>query len=372
MSRVFSYLDVMAMRIVPLRYSAPPICLYAFSSTGSQTVVLAPLEYKAGPTGLAVNRLGNGFNLQWKSYPGVICYTVYKLEDINNPLSPYVVVAQCIQDTTIPIPEVGCETYIVTGLTPDGESASSESFTVGPDCEAIVYWNKQQTGVAECAAGFAGAPRLFTVSANKFGASTQAKANEAALDYANAEAAKLLVCVPEVCTQNCDGPKGGGGYLAPVLGPLPDTACVGGEFFSVLDVTHGKAPVTLTMLGDVPIGLVLDLTEESFYGTPQVAGYYQWVITATDSSIPVPLTSYRIYEMLVDEILTDEQLPTAALGGEYEQKIEVDAASPPTKWVVTSGALPDGLTLDENTGVISGVPTVLGQVSTFTVDVTIT
>jgi hypothetical protein len=373
MSRVFSYLDVMAMRIVPLRYSAPPICLYAFSSTGSQTVVLAPLEFKSGPTGLSVNRIGGGLHLSWGSYPGVICYTVYKLEDPNNPLSPYVVVAQCIEDTTITIPETGCETYIVTALTPDGESQSSETFTVGPDCLAQIFWNSEQSVVIPCPVGTTGADGGYTTAADLFGANSQAVADANALAYANANLVQPT-CVP-------DG--GGGGPLVYSFAFNPMTqpaACLGSMFASETSLVHTGPdspvlPLLWSYVGDIPDGMVLALDEDDFLGgrgfwldgVPTNTGVYDFSVAVSDSAVPA-YSTIRDYTFVVAEIDNAATLTAATEAVPYSVTLTQTGAVPPVtvSWAVTSGVLPDGLTLDSATGEISGTPTVPG-VFVFTV-----
>lgn len=66
----------------------------------------------------------------------------------------------------------------------------------------------------------------------------------------------------------------------------------------------------------------------------------------------------------VPTITTGSPLPEGTVGTEYSQTLA--AENNPTSWSVTIGTLPAGLTLDTNTGTISGIPTAEGS-STFTV-----
>lgn len=69
--------------------------------------------------------------------------------------------------------------------------------------------------------------------------------------------------------------------------------------------------------------------------------------------------------------ITTTSLPDAVEGHLYDQALQVSGGVSPYTWSIAAGKLPDGLTLDPNTGLISGTPTsaAIGT-STFTVRVT--
>jgi len=60
-------------------------------------------------------------------------------------------------------------------------------------------------------------------------------------------------------------------------------------------------------------------------------------------------------------IITTLTLPGGTAGGSYSQPLNISGASPPYTWDITAGIIPDGLTLDPSTGLLSGVPASAGE-----------
>jgi hypothetical protein len=67
-------------------------------------------------------------------------------------------------------------------------------------------------------------------------------------------------------------------------------------------------------------------------------------------------------------ITTTSPLPAGSVGIGYSQDLQAAGGTPPYRWSIRSGGLPQGLTLSP-AGVLSGTPTTVGS-STFTVQVT--
>ena len=68
-------------------------------------------------------------------------------------------------------------------------------------------------------------------------------------------------------------------------------------------------------------------------------------------------------------VLTTDSLPAASVGSAYTRLVNVTAGTAPYTFGVSTGALPSGLTIDSQTGAISGIPTVDGP-ETFDIVVT--
>ena len=83
------------------------------------------------PTGLVVEGVLTGVRLTWDSYPGALCYSVYKAVDELDPYGAYIVVAECTENTDIVLPFTGgC--FVVTAITSEGESDYSDPACYSP------------------------------------------------------------------------------------------------------------------------------------------------------------------------------------------------------------------------------------------------
>jgi len=71
--------------------------------------------------------------------------------------------------------------------------------------------------------------------------------------------------------------------------------------------------------------------------------------------IPITLNIHFVGVLFLPPEITTDELPFGKVGAEYEATLEVTGI-PPITWNISMGVLPAGLILDENTGIISGIP----------------
>jgi len=107
--------------------------------------------------------------------------------------------------------------------------------------------------------------------------------------------------------------------------------------------------------GALPEGLDLCATTGIISGTPTTGG----LITFTARASNDYGYEERVFTLNVrmPPAITTETLPDGTVGEPYSQALTATGTTP-ISWLITSGSLPDGLTL--SAGVISGTPTAAG------------
>jgi hypothetical protein len=143
---------------------------------------------------------------------------------------------------------------------------------------------------------------------------------------------------------------------------VPGEATVGYPYVGYLTVAGGTEPYSWSVTGgSLPAGLSLDSESGVISGQPTATGSSTFTVTASDSTEPTPATSSLSVTISVSSPaalnVTTKSPPTATAGRTYETMLHSSGGTSPITWSVQAGSLPPGLSLDGETGVISGTPT---------------
>jgi len=154
-----------------------------------------------------------------------------------------------------------------------------------------------------------------------------------------------------------------------VTDPAVTTGSVGIFFSQAFTQSGGTAPVTFTTASALPTGLTL-AADGTLSGTPTSSGTFPITVTATDANGCTGAgTVYNLVISCPTITLAPGTLPGGTQGIAYNQTIAASPSGTPYTYSVTSGSLPPGLSLDTNTGALTGTPTTTGAY-TFTITAT--
>ncbi|RNL78963.1 beta strand repeat-containing protein [Nocardioides marmorisolisilvae] len=144
------------------------------------------------------------------------------------------------------------------------------------------------------------------------------------------------------------------GYPTITTTSLP-TASKGAPYSATLAKTGGAGTWSKTA-GNLPPGITLDGATGAFSGTPTTPGSFGFTVKFTETSSGHSVS--KTFAIYVDPgpKVTTTSLPDAHVGQAYS--VTLTKTGDDGTW--SSYELPDGLTLDENTGEISGTPTTGG------------
>jgi hypothetical protein len=146
---------------------------------------------------------------------------------------------------------------------------------------------------------------------------------------------------------------------------LPGTT-VGANYSQTFSATGGVTPYVWSMTGLVP-GLTLDPVAGTLRGIPTQPGTFPFSIRATDALGQPGTRDYSIGVIAPLQILTDS-LPEVQAGFSYSQTLAATGGAPPYTWRIINGSLPEGLSLNAATGLVSGSPARAGS-ATFSIEV---
>jgi len=120
----------------------------------------------------------------------------------------------------------------------------------------------------------------------------------------------------------------------------------------------GQTPITWSVLtGSLPNGISLNTNTGQLTGTPTTLGVSNFSIQA-ENSIGTDVRTYTITTYQLPAITTTS-FGYARLGSNYSVQLNATGTTPIT-YAITSGQLPGGLSLDGQTGIISGTPNTTG------------
>ncbi len=140
---------------------------------------------------------------------------------------------------------------------------------------------------------------------------------------------------------------------------------VGTPYAAKLEASGGAPPVKYIVgLGLLPAGLSINEDTGVISGTPSTISETTFLATARDARgiETTRLFAIRVVDALLPlSILTPSPLSAAGLGENYVATILASGGLTPYSFAVSAGGLPPGLTLNSQTGVISGIATEAGS-----------
>ncbi|MCS7026333.1 MAG: putative Ig domain-containing protein [Bryobacteraceae bacterium] len=134
---------------------------------------------------------------------------------------------------------------------------------------------------------------------------------------------------------------------------------VAGAFYTqTFQATGGEPPYRWSISGETPPGLSLDLTSGVLSGTPSRVGSYRFTVQVQDRANRSASRSL-VLDVSSGLTISLENLPVATVGLDYRVSLTASGVTGALTWSI-SGSLPDGLTFNSATGVISGTPRASG------------
>lgn len=136
----------------------------------------------------------------------------------------------------------------------------------------------------------------------------------------------------------------------------------GFEFDEAIFVYGGTEPYNVVLsAGRLPNGLSLT-ADYRISGTPTEAGSFPITLTATDSTqiVPATVSADFVVDIAPPELRVSSNGLDGLLNAHFSDRIVVEGGIAPYRFSL-SGALPPGLQLDPDTGVIDGIPTQVGE-----------
>ncbi|WP_196804301.1 autotransporter domain-containing protein [Lysobacter sp. HA18] len=153
---------------------------------------------------------------------------------------------------------------------------------------------------------------------------------------------------------------------APTLALSPTTVTsgtAGSPYSQAFTVTGGIAPYTTTLTGTLPTGITFDAATRTLSGTPTQSGSFAFDVDVADATTGTPGATSAHYTLSIAAptlTMTPATVPAGTAETAYTQTFVASGGIAPYHYALASGTLPAGLTLNADTGVLSGTPTVAG------------
>jgi len=122
---------------------------------------------------------------------------------------------------------------------------------------------------------------------------------------------------------------------------------------------NGHTPYHWALNGPLPAGVSINSSSGKITGTPTDFGTFAYTVSVTDSSTPAQTDSAQLLLNIAQQLQIFNNLGTAYINLPFFGSLNAAGGSFPVTWIVLSGSLPPGLTLDPN-GTVSGTATQLG------------
>jgi prepilin-type N-terminal cleavage/methylation domain-containing protein len=130
-------------------------------------------------------------------------------------------------------------------------------------------------------------------------------------------------------------------------------------YSQIMTVSGGTSPYSWSISsGYLPGGLTLNTSSGAISGTPTTAGTFNFTVTVSDSlgitdtdALCITIGSFPVN-------ITTGSFSMGKVGVGYNQTLGATGGVTPYTWSLASGSLPNGLTLNSSSGIISGSPTV--------------
>jgi hypothetical protein len=137
---------------------------------------------------------------------------------------------------------------------------------------------------------------------------------------------------------------------------LPNVAA-GASYNQTVSVSNGNQPYTYSISsGTFPPGLNLNTSTGSITGSVTQAGTYNFTVLVTDAFACTISQNYTLNATCSTITLSPSSLSAAKTGTAYNQTITASGGNTPYTYSISSGSLPDGLSLSSS-GIITGTPT---------------